>query len=319
MAGGSGTRLWPLSRAGYPEAVPGAVRQREPVPARRPPPGCAGLAAVRRWPAPASSATRSTASWCWTSCARLGLEPSSVLLEPSGRNTAPALTLAALAALEGGNDPVLVVTPADQTVTDPAAFTAALQDAVRIAAEGAIAILGITPDRPETGYGYIRTASDAAACKPWRSSSRSPLPRNRPALPGRGRLLLEQRHVRAARQRLDEGAGTLPSPTSPPPRAPPGTRARPTPSSCVPARPEFAAVPSESVDYAVMERCPGTDIAICAWSRWTPAGTTWAPGRRSGRSPTRTPTATPPSATRCSPTARTRWCTPPAAWSASSA
>ena len=93
----------------------------------------------------------------------LRVEPAAALLEPVGRNTAPAVTLAALAALEGGADPVLVVTPADQTVTDEAAFTDALQRAVRVAAGGAIAILGITPDRPETGYGYIRVTADNGA------------------------------------------------------------------------------------------------------------------------------------------------------------
>jgi mannose-1-phosphate guanylyltransferase/mannose-6-phosphate isomerase len=61
-----------------------------------------------------------------------------------------------LQALEGGSDPVLVVTPADQTVTDGSAFTASLKRAVHSAATGAINILGVTPDRPETGYGYIR-------------------------------------------------------------------------------------------------------------------------------------------------------------------
>src|SRR5438045_3454575 len=88
---------------------------------------------------------------------REGCAAGSVFLEPVGRNTAPALTLAALAARDNGADPVLVVSPADQTVTDGAGFTAALQAAVRGAAAGAIVILGITPDHPETGYGYIRS------------------------------------------------------------------------------------------------------------------------------------------------------------------
>ena len=83
-----------------------------------------------------------------------------LLLEPSGRNTAPALTLAALYSREYGDDPILAVTPADQTVTNPAAFTAALAKAIGIAKEGAIAILGITPNAPETGYGYIKVAAD---------------------------------------------------------------------------------------------------------------------------------------------------------------
>jgi mannose-1-phosphate guanylyltransferase / mannose-6-phosphate isomerase len=79
-----------------------------------------------------------------------------LLLEPAGRNTAPALTLAALQATEDGQDPILVVTLADQTVQNPAAFKAALQQSIRIAAAGGIVILGITPDKPETGYGYIQ-------------------------------------------------------------------------------------------------------------------------------------------------------------------
>jgi mannose-1-phosphate guanylyltransferase/mannose-6-phosphate isomerase len=76
-----------------------------------------------------------------------------------GRNTAPALTLAALAALEGGADPVLVVTPADQTVVNAGAFTAAMQRAVAEAENGNIVILGVTPTHPETGYGYIQTST----------------------------------------------------------------------------------------------------------------------------------------------------------------
>src|SRR5262249_43216107 len=94
----------------------------------------------------------------------IGCTASAILLEPAGRNTAPALTLAALQAAEDGADPVLVVTPSDHAVTDPAAYAAALQCAVRVAAGGTIVILGVPPDRPETGYGYIRSeAADGAA------------------------------------------------------------------------------------------------------------------------------------------------------------
>jgi mannose-1-phosphate guanylyltransferase/mannose-6-phosphate isomerase len=86
-----------------------------------------------------------------------------LLLEPTGRNTAPTLTLAALQATDDGQDPVLVVTPADQTVQNPAAFQQALQQSIRAAADGGIVILGITPDKPETGYGYIQQAGAAGA------------------------------------------------------------------------------------------------------------------------------------------------------------
>jgi mannose-1-phosphate guanylyltransferase/mannose-6-phosphate isomerase len=78
------------------------------------------------------------------------------LLEPSGKNTAPALTLAALRATEDGNDPVLVVTPADQTIQNIKAFTSSLQASIRVAQGGGIAVFGIKPTKPETGYGYIK-------------------------------------------------------------------------------------------------------------------------------------------------------------------
>src|SRR6185312_11895296 len=86
----------------------------------------------------------------------LKLAPATLLLEPVGRNTAPAMTLAALHAMADGTDPVLVVTPADQTVVDEAAFTKALQRAVRAAARGILVVLGVTPVRAETGFGYVR-------------------------------------------------------------------------------------------------------------------------------------------------------------------
>lgn len=92
----------------------------------------------------------------------LGIPLGQVLLEPYSRNTAPALTMAALAAQADGQDPVLVVTPSDQAVTNAAAFTRALEIAIGEAAKGAIIILGITPNRPETGYGYIKAVQGAA-------------------------------------------------------------------------------------------------------------------------------------------------------------
>jgi mannose-1-phosphate guanylyltransferase/mannose-6-phosphate isomerase len=79
-----------------------------------------------------------------------------LLLEPMGRNTAPALTLAALQAVEKKEDPVLVVTPADQTVQDKEAFTRSLHDAIEVANKGSIVVLGIKPSKPDTGFGYIK-------------------------------------------------------------------------------------------------------------------------------------------------------------------
>jgi mannose-1-phosphate guanylyltransferase/mannose-6-phosphate isomerase len=79
-----------------------------------------------------------------------------LLLEPIGRNTAPALTLAALQALETNKDAILVVTPSDQTVQDRANFKKNLHHAIEAASEGAIVVLGIKPTKPDTGFGYIK-------------------------------------------------------------------------------------------------------------------------------------------------------------------
>ena len=79
-----------------------------------------------------------------------------ILLEPVGLNTAPALTLAALEAEKKGNDSVLVVVPADQTITDKKSFNQALESAIKVASNNSIVILGIKPNAPNTGYGYIK-------------------------------------------------------------------------------------------------------------------------------------------------------------------
>ena len=167
MAGGSGTRLWPLSRAQHPKQflVLSGNRSLFQQATQR----LSALAADDiRVAAPSIVGNEEHRFLVLDQLRELKLPPATALLEPMGRNTAPAMTLAALHALESGADPVLVVSPADQTVTDDAAFTLALQRAVRIAAGGAIVILGVTPDRPETGFGYIRAlpgptdAADAA-------------------------------------------------------------------------------------------------------------------------------------------------------------
>ena len=155
LCGGSGTRLWPLSRAGFPKqflVLSGTTSLFQQAIQR-----VNGLAADDIAVGDTLIVTGEEHRFLALDQLREMPEVSAtLLLEPVGRNTAPALTLAALHAIENGEDPILVVTPADQTVMDGAAFTQALQQSVRVAADGSIVILGITPDKPETGYGYIK-------------------------------------------------------------------------------------------------------------------------------------------------------------------
>ncbi len=250
MAGGSGTRLWPLSRAGFPKqflVLSGHTSLFQQAAARLQGLGDAQLGVA----APVVVGNEEHRFLVLDQLRDMQAEPAAVLLEPEGRNTAPALTLAALQALEGGGDPVLVVTSADQTVTDTAAFTQALRGAVAMAAEGALTVLGITPDRPETGYGYIRADGARVAQfveKPDLATAETYL-----AAGGyywnAGMFVLKASVWMAALERFrpDIAAACRSA-----------WAARKSDARFVrPGKAEFAAVPGESVDYAVMEKCPG--------------------------------------------------------------
>ena len=267
MAGGSGTRLWPLSRAGFPKqflVLSGNTSLFQQAASRLQGLGDADLLVAD----PLIVGNEEHRFLVLDQLREIKTEPSAVLLEPVGRNTAPAVTLAALHALEAGGDPVLVVTSADQTVTDGAAFTAALKGAVRMAAEGAIAILGVTPDRPETGYGYIR--ADGAKVAQFVEKPDLATAEKYVAAGGyywnAGMFVLKASVWMAALERFRPDIASAC-------RA--AWAARATDEKFVrPSKAEFAAVPSESVDYAVMEQCPGVlDIRMQALSAgWNDLG-----------------------------------------------
>ena len=91
-----------------------------------------------------------------------GLSDGRVVLEPVGRNTAPALAVAALDINGRGEDPLLLVVPADHVIQDQAALAEAVDTAAKLAAEGYLVTFGVTPTHPETGYGYIEVGKRLA-------------------------------------------------------------------------------------------------------------------------------------------------------------
>src|SRR4051812_17335498 len=93
--------------------------------------------------------------------AAIGARPKAIVLEPIGRGTAPALTLAAVHAVTS-DDPVLLVMPSDHVITDPAAFRAAVEKGAALAGQGLVVTFGVPPTAAETGYGYIRTGKALA-------------------------------------------------------------------------------------------------------------------------------------------------------------
>lgn len=162
MSGGAGTRLWPLSRTLYPKqflAISGRETLFQQAIGR-----LIGIApAGSDLLPPCIVANDEHRFLCLEQIREMKLSKSSIILEPIGRNTAPALTLAALYARDelAQVDPILVVVPADQMILDVQMFTQSINKAVEVAEDGSIVMLGIKPDRPETGYGYIHSTGPA--------------------------------------------------------------------------------------------------------------------------------------------------------------
>ena len=271
LCGGSGTRLWPLSRSGFPkqflvlsgdDSAKSLFQQ-----------------AVERLNLIGSSKIQMGQTVVVTNeehrflvvdqLRELPHVKATLILEPTGRNTAPALTLAAMYAGEqsGGHDPILVITPADQTIQNGQAFTKALQDCVAVVegdeAKNTIAILGITPTAPETGYGYIKKSGKQGVCgeftveqfaeKPDAQTAKSYL-ENGNYFWNRGMFVLRASTWLAA---LKEYRADIFGATEP------AWVARTTDQSADvhfvrPDNEVFNSIPSESIDYAVIEKCPSS-------------------------------------------------------------
>jgi len=154
LSGGSGTRLWPLSREHYPKqllVLNGNRTMLQQTVTRLD--GLPGIAA------PLVVCNEEHRFLVAEQLREIDRPPTDIILEPVGRNTAPALTLAALALARRDPMAVMVVMPADHVIRDVEAFRRSIEDASRAARAGYLTTFGIVPASPETGYGYIRKAA----------------------------------------------------------------------------------------------------------------------------------------------------------------
>jgi mannose-1-phosphate guanylyltransferase/mannose-6-phosphate isomerase len=262
LCGGSGTRLWPLSRAGFPKqflVLSGTTSLFQQALDR-----VNQLAAADIKLGQTLVVTNEEHRFLALEQQRelKGID-ASFLLEPAGRNTAPAITLAALQATDGGADPILVVVPADQTVQNSSAFIAALQQSIRVAAAGGVVILGITPYKPETGYGYIQQSGSAGphgeytvaqfAEKPSLDVAKAYLAGGQHTWNSGMFVLRASTWLKALAQFRPDILATTQA----------AWKGKTVDFAFMrPSKEAFVQVPSESIDYAVMEHCPGSNIPL---------------------------------------------------------
>ncbi|GGP25437.1 mannose-1-phosphate guanylyltransferase/mannose-6-phosphate isomerase [Silvimonas amylolytica] len=157
LCGGSGTRMWPLSRGGYPKQYLALYGDQTLVQqtAQR----LDGLSGTQ---APMFITNQEQRFLVAEQMRAIGIEPSAVILEPVGRNTAPAVAAAALVAVKNDPDAMILVLPSDHVIQNDKTFCDLVARAAKAAAAGKLVTFGIQPTSPNTGYGYIRRGAALA-------------------------------------------------------------------------------------------------------------------------------------------------------------
>src|SRR6185312_8083796 len=154
LSGGTGTRLWPMSRSLYPKQLLALIGERSLLQET-----ALRVADDPRFAAPTIIANEEHRFIIAEQLREISVTPEALILEPCGRNTAPAACVAALRLVAtrapGDPDPLILVMPSDHAIGDLAAFQQAIERAAAAARAGRLVTFGITPERAETGYGYI--------------------------------------------------------------------------------------------------------------------------------------------------------------------
>lgn len=150
MAGGSGSRLWPLSRSSFPKQFINLASDKSMLQET-----LSRLSSLEHH-APLLLCNQEHRFLVAEQLRKQNLPHSGIILEPTGRNTAPAIALAALYAIQNGDDPLLLVLASDHTIKNETKFISAINDAISAADQGMLVTFGIVPTSAETGYGYIK-------------------------------------------------------------------------------------------------------------------------------------------------------------------
>lgn len=262
LCGGSGKRLWPLSRAGFPKqflVLSGTTSLFQQAVERINNIASDGISVLE-------TLVVTGEDHRFIALEQLRELPSvsaKLLLEPEGKSTAPALTLAALQALSNGNDPVLVVIPADQTIKNSEAFVDTIKRSIKLASSGAIVILGVKPTGPETGFGYIKQIGIAGAFgefdvqkfveKPDLAAAKGYLSSGNYSWNGGMFVVRASVWIRALSKFRKDILSTTQEAFK---------RSIIDQQFIRPNVDLFKKVPSDSVDYAVIEKCTGSEFEI---------------------------------------------------------
>ncbi|PCI61275.1 MAG: mannose-1-phosphate guanylyltransferase/mannose-6-phosphate isomerase [Gammaproteobacteria bacterium] len=157
LSGGSGTRLWPLSREQYPKQLLNIVGGKNTMLQDT-------LLRVKHLQNPIVVCNEDHRFMVAEQCKTVEITPSAIMLEPVGRNTAPAIALAALAAQKQDENAIIAIFPADHVIENQQAFEQSLEIAIAAAKQNKLVTFGIVADKPETGYGYIKAEIDNVGC-----------------------------------------------------------------------------------------------------------------------------------------------------------
>ncbi|MEM8793517.1 MAG: mannose-1-phosphate guanylyltransferase/mannose-6-phosphate isomerase [Pseudomonadota bacterium] len=273
LCGGSGTRLWPLSRKTYPKQfshlLDGETLFQRTI----------SRVTGKGFGKPLLLTHQDFRFITGEQITAIGGEAERIIVEPDGRNTAPAICLAALVLEQSAPDTLMLVLPSDHVIRDVAAFQQAVSNGAEAAAGGALVTFGIRPDRPETGYGYIELEGrpapgaqpflrfvekpDAAQAEEMLASGRYLWNSGMFLFSVRGILDAFENHapevLTAMRSAVETGGKDL--------------------DFFRPGEAAYLSAPDISIDYAIMERVAGQVVPVdCGWNDLGSWKTVWQEG-----------------------------------------